>query len=148
MGRFQQVCHALSERYTLVQIGSATDPKLDGALDYRGRTSLRESAAILASSKIFIGLEGLLMHLARAVDCPSVSLSMAVDRGPSQIGYICNVNLTGGEPPCVSPCWQRNRCDYNHECMRMIQAERVIDAAQELGLRQARTPLSTQTAII
>ena len=47
-------------------------PPLKGALDLRGKTGLREAAAILSNSLVFIGQVGFLMHLARAVDCRSV----------------------------------------------------------------------------
>ena len=57
--RFQEVCSELRLDLTVIQLGSADDPKLEGAVDLRGKTTLRESAAILANSLIFIGLVSL-----------------------------------------------------------------------------------------
>jgi ADP-heptose:LPS heptosyltransferase len=140
--RFQQVCDALCPAHTVVQIGSAKDPALAGALDLRGQTSLRESAAILANSTVFIGLVGFLMHLARAVDCRSVIVFGGREK-PWQTGYLANRNLTG-DTAC-SPCWLRNRCDYSHECMHMITAEGVLAAAGEQVQRHGQ-PLEVETA--
>ncbi len=48
--RYQEVVSTLSSKYDFVQLGSPSDPQLVGALDLRGKTSIRESAAILANS--------------------------------------------------------------------------------------------------
>ena len=63
--RFQEVCSELRLDLNVIQIGSKDDPKLAGATDLRGQTSIRQSAAILANSLVFVGLVGFLMHLAR-----------------------------------------------------------------------------------
>ncbi len=140
--RFQQVCTELATRHTMIQIGSAKDPVLSGAMDLRGRTSVRESAAILANSLMFIGLEGFVMHLARAVDCRSVIVYGGHHR-PWQIGYAANANLIG-DTPC-SPCWLRNRCDYGHECMNMIGVKDVL-AAVRRQIQQHGQPLEVEEA--
>src|SRR6185369_2525945 len=43
-GRMQQVVHALRDEFTFVQLGAPSDPKLDGCIDLRGRTTLRHTA--------------------------------------------------------------------------------------------------------
>jgi ADP-heptose:LPS heptosyltransferase len=85
--RFQEVCSELHRDVQVVQLGSEKDPKLEGAIDMRGKTTLRQSAAILANSLVFVGLEGFLMHLARAVDCRSVIIYGGRIK-PTQIGYV------------------------------------------------------------
>ena len=125
--RFQEVVNSLADRYSFVQIGSPSDPPMQGAIDLRGRTTLRESAAILSQSLVFLGLSGFPMHLARAVDCRSVIVSGGRD-DPSQTGYSCNENLTS-DIPCA-PCWRWNTCDYGHRCMDMIDSDTVVDAIQ------------------
>jgi len=140
--RFLEVCDQLCPGHTVVQIGSASDPLLAGARDLRGQTSLRESAAILANSQVFIGLVGFLMHLARAVDCRGVIVFGGREK-PWQTGYIANRNLTG-ETPC-SPCWLRNRCDFGHECMNLITAPAVLAATEE-QLHKVGQPLEVETA--
>ena len=126
--RFQTVCAELSADVQVIQLGSLKDPKLESALDLRGKTSIRQSAAILANSLVFIGLEGFLMHLARAVDCRSVIIYGGRLK-PTQIGYVANKNLYT-QVRCA-PCWLRNNCDFDHKCMDMITADQVIAAAAE-----------------
>jgi len=66
--RFAALARLLASDFSLVQIGAPDDPLLPGiALDLRGRTTLRQAAAVQAASLLFIGLEGFLVHLARAV---------------------------------------------------------------------------------
>ena len=142
--RFQTVCAELSADVQVIQIGSAKDPKLESAMDLRGKTSLRQSAALLANSLVFVGLEGFLMHLARAVDCRSVIIYGGRLK-PSQIGYVANKNLYS-QVRCA-PCWLRNTCDYDHKCMDIITTEHVIAAAVE-QIGRYGTLLEVQTAQI
>jgi ADP-heptose:LPS heptosyltransferase len=127
--RMQDVVHALRRDAEVVQIGSATDPLLDGAIDLRGRTSVRESAAVLARAWAFVGLIGFPMHLARAVGTPSVIVFGGREH-PSEDGYPGNRNLFT-EMHC-SPCWLVNHCPYDRECMRRIGADEVIAAARQI----------------
>jgi len=137
--RFQQVVDALSGDYQFVQVGSAGDPLLTGTRDMRGKTSIRQTAAILSQSLVFIGQVGFLMHLARAVDCRAVIVYGGREL-PEQSGYICNENLTTALP--CAPCWKWNECPYERECMRRIDATQVV-AAVERQLRRQGTPLET-----
>ena len=139
--RYQAVVDALKDRFDFVQIGSPGDPPLEGASDLRGKTSIRETAAVLSQSQMFIGQIGFLMHLARAVDCRAVIVYGGREH-PMQSGYSCNENLYSPVP--CAPCWKCNQCDFDRECLRRIQPEHVIAAA----LRQAEklgTPLPVDT---
>lgn len=129
--RFQQVVDQLKSRMNFVQIGHRDDPPLGGVLDLRGKTGIRETAAVLAASELFVGLVGFLMHLARAVDCPSVIIYGGREL-PSQSGYSCNVNLIG-QTAC-SPCWRYDGCAGQRACMDQITASQVIAAIA--GARQ------------
>jgi len=142
--RFQEVCTALGSEVTIIQLGSANDPKLEGAIDLRGKTTIRESAAIMANSQVFIGLEGFLMHLARAVNCRSVILYGGRLK-PSQIGYVANKNLYS--PVECAPCWLRNPCDHNRKCMDMITVEQVL-AATRYQINKFGTSLEVETATV
>jgi len=142
--RFQEVCSELRRDVPVVQIGAAADPKLEGAIDLRGKTTLRQSAAILANSLVFVGLEGFLMHLARAVDCRSVIIYGGRIK-PSQIGYVANKNLYT-QARCA-PCWLRNPCEFDRKCMDMITVPQVIAATAE-QISKYGTLLEVQTANI
>jgi hypothetical protein len=140
--RMQTVIDRFAGRMPVIQIGSAHDPALAGALDLRGKTSLRASAALLARARLFVGTAGFPMHLARAVDCPSV-IVYGGREPPSLTGYSCNQNVT--RTPVCSPCWQRNRCDFDRVCLEDIAAEDVI-AAIEHALSAPRTSLAVDYA--
>jgi hypothetical protein len=145
LDRLQKVTGLLVARgERVVQIGTAGDPVLHGAADLRGKTSLRQTAAILAQARLFVGIVGFVMHLARAVECPAV-IVYGGREPPALTGYLCNINVVG-RTPC-SPCWQRNRCDFEHACMETIAAAQVADAVED-ALSRPRGPLFEETAMI
>jgi ADP-heptose:LPS heptosyltransferase len=130
--RFQQVVDGLKNQFKFVQLGSAGDPPLDGVADLRGKTSLRETAAVLANCRLYLGNAGFLMHLARAVERPSV-IVYGGREAPWQSGYSCNLNLYSAVP--CAPCWLWNKCDYNRTCMERITADEVIRAVEQITLK-------------
>jgi ADP-heptose:LPS heptosyltransferase len=127
--RFQSVVNAFSGRFQFIQLGSPADPRLDNVIDLRGKTTLRQAAAVISRSRLFVGLASGLMHVARAVDRPAAIVYGGRER-PEISGYICNANVTT-KAPC-SPCWQRNHCNHNHICMTDIAPDRVIDAVEKI----------------
>lgn len=135
--RFQAVVDALRAQWRFVQLGSLSDPPLTGTVDLRGRTTLRQSAAILANARLYLGNVGFLMHLARAVDCPAVILYGGRE-APWQSGYTCNVNLYSPVP--CAPCWLWNRCEYGRICMDQITVADVLQAVRQ-QLDRPRGPL-------
>jgi hypothetical protein len=142
--RFQLVTNALKDEFDFVQLGAPSDPELHGALDLRGKTTVRESAAILSASRLFVGLVSGLMHLARAVECRSVIVYGGREH-PSQSGYSANENVHWSGP--CAPCWQRNACDYERMCMSEISPEQVIAAVRRQAGRYG-TPLTVERASI
>jgi hypothetical protein len=138
INRFQTVVNALRGQFDFVQIGLTGDPKLDGTTDLRGATSIRETAAVLSGCRLYLGLEGFLMHLARAVECRSVVV-LGGRTQPAHFCYSCNENLATLLP--CSPCWQSNHCDFDRECMRQISVERVVAAIRK-QIARFGTPLA------
>ncbi len=139
--RLTAVAQALGADFNLVQIGTAGDPALPVALDLRGKTTLREAAAVLAGSLCFVGLEGFLAHLARAVECPSV-IVFGGRASPETFGYPANTNLYA-QVDC-SPCGLREGCTFGMKCMSAITPEMVIAAVRDLAIRPPR-PLPVAT---
>lgn len=139
--RFQQVVDALSGRFNFIQVGSASDPSVRGAIDLRGQTSIRETAAIIKNSLFFIGLEGFLAHLARAVDTRAVVV-YGGRSNPSKTGYPCNENVLN-QPEC-SPCMRWSACDFGHRCMQDIHPQHVVAAVERLESRLG-SPLEVTT---
>lgn len=142
--RFQGVVDALEGELSFIQLGSVMDPALRGAKDLRGATGVREAAAILSQARLFVGTVGFLMHLARAVECPSVII-FGGREAPWQSGYICNANLYSPVP--CAPCWRWNGCEFARECMDRITVPDVVSAIREMTGRP-RGPLAVETVEI
>jgi hypothetical protein len=139
--RYQDVVTLLKDKYDFVQVGSRNDPPLEGALDLRGKTSLRGTAAVLHASMAFVGQVGFLMHLARSVDCRSVIVYGGRET-PAQSGYPCNENLYS--PVSCSPCWRLNTCPYDRACLQQIRVAEVIEALAA-QVDRLGSPLETDT---
>jgi ADP-heptose:LPS heptosyltransferase len=141
--RFQAVADKIRElrkgsrRLEIIQLGDKNDPRIEGALDLRGRTTLRESAAILSQSCLFVGTVGFLAHLARAVECRSVIIFGGKEHA-FQSGYECNENIETHR--ACAPCWGQKPCDFGHNCMKMITTDAVVDAVKR-GLARIGEPL-------
>lgn len=127
--RFVELAARLQKTLSVVQLGGADDPPIPGAIDLRGRTSLRQAAAVLANSRVFVGQVGFLMHLARAVECPAV-IVFGGREAPWQSGYLCNRNLYRNLP--CSPCWRYNACDFERQCMTDISVGEVETAVLDM----------------
>jgi len=119
----RSVQHSIPE-VSIIQLGDKSDPLLPGVIDMRGKTSLRETAAILSQSKAYVGTVGLLMHMARAVGCRSVIIYGGREK-PWQTGYQCNVNLATSTD--CSPCWKWNTCEFDRKCLAEITVEMVLE---------------------
>ena len=143
--RLAEVARQLSSHCRLVQVGSAQDPALPVDRDLRGRTSLRETAAILGASDAFVGLEGFLGHLARAVDCPAV-IVMGGRATTDIFGYSANRNFT--HFPACGPCGLRTGCPNDMACMRAIAPKHVTAAVHELLANPPARPLAVSTAVL
>jgi hypothetical protein len=135
--RYQQVVDRFKDNYRFIQLGSLTDVPLNGVTDMRGKTSVRQTAAILSNAALLLSHVGFMMHLARAVDCRAVIIYGGRER-PDQSGYGCFENIYSAVE--CSPCWLHNTCHYDKKCMNMISATMVEGAVlNQLNLKE--TPL-------
>jgi len=141
---FRQVVDHLRLDFDFIQLGSARDPSLIYTLDLRDKTTIRQAAALLYSARLYVGTVGFLMHLARAVDCPSVVIYGGREV-PWQSGYVCNSNLYSTIP--CAPCWRWNRREFGRKCMEDITVDDVVQAVKKLAERP-REPLAVQTLVI
>lgn len=136
--RYQDIVDRFANDYQFIQLGAKDDAPLRNVTDLRGKTSVRESAAILKNSMLAITHVGLLMHLARAVDCRAVIVYGGRET-PEQSGYGCFENIYSAV--ACSPCWLHNNCDHNIQCMAEISADRVATAVQN-QINLFRVPLT------
>jgi hypothetical protein len=115
--KYQQVVDLLCQTHKFIQLGSQTDAPLKNVIDLRGKTTIRQTAAILSNAALLVSHVGFMMHLARAVDCRSVIIYGGRER-PDQSGYISFKNVYSAVE--CSPCWLHNTCRYDKKCMQMI----------------------------
>ena len=86
---------------------------------------MRESAALLSISKLFIGPDSLLMHIANGLKIKSIII-FGGSRPVECFGYEENINLSCS--PVCSPCWiheSHETCSYDLECMRAISVQQI-----------------------
>lgn len=143
-GRYQELVYLLRGRIRFLQLGSHSDPRLEGAEDLRGRTTLRQTAAILHASNGVVCNEGFLMHLARAVDRRAVVIyggRILV----SHSGYSANINLSTCLP--CSPCGQDVECAFDRHCLTTISVESVAEKILEMEAARD-VPLAVDQAVI
>ena len=127
--RFARLAEILSDRYALVQLGSAGDPPLPVDLNLSGKLSLRQSFQVLGECAGFVGQVGFLMHAAAAMATPSVIVYGGFE-APWQSGYAGNANLYNPVP--CAPCWLETLCPYQKKCMTEIQPEQVAAELERL----------------
>jgi ADP-heptose:LPS heptosyltransferase len=121
--RFFEVSKRLRDIYHVVQLGRASDPSLDVDLDLRGKIRPRDAAAVLSSCSALICQVGFLMHAAAAVGTRAVVIYGGFE-APWESGYEQNINLFT-DLPC-SPCWLREPCPYDKECMQKIDVKSFL----------------------
>jgi hypothetical protein len=135
--RMGELIPELKNRAPVVIVGRRREGQFEHARDLRGALTLRQTAAVLQAARLFIGMEGGLMHLAKAVGCRSVIIYGGYI-APWQSGYESDVRLFT-ELPC-SPCWRRKECPYNLTCLKTISVETVVRSVDGLLREQERAP--------
>ncbi len=115
------------KHFPLVQIGSEKDPVLSHCIDLRGKTNISQLISIISKAKLFIGLEGGIMHIARAFDVPQIVIYGGRTM-PSETGYYRSNIINLYSDVVCSPCWNTNECGFDHKCMKEISPENVFNA--------------------
>lgn len=95
-----------------------------------GKTSLIESAALIAVSSVLVGVDTGLTHLGKALGTPTIALFGSTlpywehATPKSEILYV--------KEPC-SPCHRKPVCNGLFTCMRHIEPQHVLDAVQRVS---------------
>ena len=141
--RFAEVARTLANDTTVVVFGSPAERAItravagDWAIDLGGKTDLPALASALAQCDVVISNDSGPLHLAAAVGTPTISLWGAGD--PSRTGPPDGHRiLRHTELPCLecvrNQCPRRGRgyilADAYNECLRLIEVDRVLDAAR------------------
>jgi len=147
-GKIQEVIRTLHGQYNFVQIGAASDAPLDYVLDKRGAFPLRQVAATLYNSDLFVGGIGALMHLARGVKCRGI-ITYSLAEPPGAVSYPCNSNLLAAEgcSACqenmINPDNEDEECLDNFSCIRGIKTAEVCSAI-ETAMREPGASLISE----
>ncbi len=124
----QGLVNRLRHKYDFLQIGDFGDPVIDGA-ENLFRLNMREFAGVLHNARLFIGAIGGMMHLARAVDCPSIILHGC----EHDDFYYSSHKKVFSENRCFlcrDNCWwpdkdDEHRCPNGYRCMTDFDIDKV-----------------------
>jgi lipopolysaccharide heptosyltransferase I len=95
-----------------------------------GRLSLKQLAAVLQSVDLMVTVDSGPMHIAAAMETPVLALFGPTD--PTRTGPLGPGGVLRQPLPC-SPCLQRKcRISDTYRCMRDLEVEEVLRAAQQL----------------
>ncbi|MDA8094510.1 MAG: hypothetical protein M0T84_11515 [Betaproteobacteria bacterium] len=130
--------------HPLVQLGVQADPPIRGVdIDLRGKTSVREAAAILKGAMLNVGPEGGIVNLARAVGTPSIVFFGSTPAAFFALG--ANTNVL---PKRCGACWfatprylhQCPRLMLTPECTESVSEDEIVRAAQVLAAQRSSSP--------
>jgi heptosyltransferase-1 len=110
-----------------------------------GRTGLRDLVALLERAAVVVCQDSAPSHVAAALGRPVVCIFGPTN--PRRTGpYQTKGRVLQADIPCA-PCYRRSlrQCPYDHECMRRIDADAVVEAAtgavrQPVGCADAAPP--------
>jgi ADP-heptose:LPS heptosyltransferase len=120
-----ELIKCLTSKFTIIHLGDEKEPIFKNVIRYAGLHTMRESAALLSISKLFIGPDSLLMHIANGLKIKSIII-FGGSRPVECFGYEENINLSCS--PACSPCWiheSHETCSYDLECMRAISVQQI-----------------------
>ena len=113
--------------------GGPLEEHLDGGVqqvvDLAGKINLRELSALLKKAKLFVGIDSGVMHMASALDVPTVAIF-----GPTDPSYTGPQNMRSRvvrRDLACSPCYLRKPCPHR-ECLEGLEAEVVMDACRDV----------------
>jgi hypothetical protein len=136
LAQWQALAPELARRGSLVHLGDGREPALPGTKSFTGKSSKRESMALLAECDLFVGPVTFLMHAANGLDVPAVVI-FGGSHTPENSGYAANLNLYA-ELPC-SGCWLTghpgSECPHDLACMAAITPGTVLTAVDEMLAR-------------
>jgi heptosyltransferase-2 len=96
-----------------------------------GETGLGETAAIIERAALFVGNDSGLMHVAMALDTPTVAVFGPTD--PGQFDFTGHALVFADVPCSACSFYGGRRCRLGHwDCMRLVESSDVVRAARAL----------------
>jgi hypothetical protein len=124
---FQKVVNAMPH-IIWVQPGLPEDPLLEGVIDARGSTTLRELFCLVAESRFVLTIEGLYNHIGAAFDVPSF-IVLSGYFYPESFTYGSTVIISQESQVDCAPCFldgHKNCSIAGKPCMSGLTVERVV----------------------
>ncbi|MBI5492935.1 MAG: lipopolysaccharide heptosyltransferase II [Deltaproteobacteria bacterium] len=107
----------------------------DRHLNLAGKTTLRQSMALLCNLRVFITNDSGPMHISAALNVPTVAVFGSTD--PALTGPLGERAVVVMKKAPCSPCFERV-CKYGHyECLNNIEADDVVKEALSLAREPA-----------
>lgn len=123
--------------WAVILIGGHSREPIVNTVDFRGKTDIHQSAAIMQQADLFIGLDSFPLHLAMSQKLPAVALfGVTLPEFILSKGMAVAVQADRDMYPDIG---LRHRekgtviTNSNGECMQAIKADHVIAAASELA---------------
>lgn len=141
IARYAEVISNLSDKYDILLLGGKEDEAISRELkkmtasfmiDLTGKTTLRQAAALLQACKLFIGTDSSLLHIASAVDLPTISIF-----GPTNPDFFAprgHRHIVIKSKVRCSPCFDYgnpHECKENI-CMTSVKADDVMLSVSKL----------------
>jgi ADP-heptose:LPS heptosyltransferase len=98
-------------------------------VDLSGKNSLRELVAVLRKARLFVGIDSGVMHMASALDIPTVGIF-----GPTDPFYVAPQNrksIVVRQALACSPCYLRESCTHRR-CLEELEADKVMEACRKV----------------
>ncbi|HEX8460185.1 MAG TPA: glycosyltransferase family 9 protein [Segetibacter sp.] len=127
--------------YSFIQVGNKDEELIKNAIDFRGKTSLREAMCMMKFAYSFVGIESSFAHISGVFDIPGVVLFG--DTSPLYWGNSNNFNIYKNVScaPCYYDLWSKP-CPYGHECMTTITVEEVRSAFLQQVSKRSTTVIN------
>ena len=128
----QKIVDETGKMIKWVQVGMSYDKKLNGVMDFRGKTNIRELFYVVSKSKIIVTTEGMLTHLSSAFNIPCITIYPGfLDKELSMYKNIIPI-VHKPKMEC-SPCWKAV-CKFNGKppCLEKINPKKVIKEVQRI----------------
>ncbi len=123
----------LSKCFSIIHLGDSQEPSFQQVQRFAGKCTMRESAALLSHSSMFVGPDSLLMHIANGLDIKSIII-FGNARPVNCLGYSNNINLIGADAKGGS---------WTHNAPRNQTKERsLIDIDANVVVSEAHSFLS------
>ena len=120
--KFQKIIN--KEQIKYIQLGIPENDKLEGVLDFRGKTNIRETFFLIKNTKFIICSEGMYAHASSAFNIPCITIFTGYNY--PQLTYYKNIIAITPKPlPKCAYCL-RSTCIYKHRiCLNTINQKEI-----------------------